>query len=109
MVEVFEFLEINLVDNLVVGGKINPSGIPRSIFLNRMMRSTGGIKKMLKKTTPTTWLRMATYALNRHNLKPHKAVDPTIKKRLLDYYIQDMELVASLTSVDCSCWVNVNG
>jgi hypothetical protein len=80
-------------------------GIPRSLFLDRFLNSTGPAKRLIRRIVPAD-VRLSTFhRLNALNLAPQPAFDPSVRRQLVSAFKPDILELEQLIDRDLSAWL----
>lgn len=98
------FLEIDPLDEAPRQRTLNKSGQPRSELMQRLLKSFR-LRKAVKKLIPYKGAVLIKEKLDKVNLRRFPPLDPVNRKRLQDYYRQDIKRLEGLTGRDLDPWL----
>ena len=85
--------------------RFNPSGIPRSDYLQQMVSGQGTVKQILKRLTPTRLRGRIFSTIQRVNLT-RPDMQAATRKELIDWYKDEINALADLIGRDLSHWLS---
>jgi hypothetical protein len=103
---IFRFLGVDPDVRISLPLKYNPSGIPRSRMLHEFLIRPNIFKKPLKRIlAPRTQYFLLTLFSGRNLAKPR--MDMAVRRRMLEYFREDILLTQDLLDRDLSAWLDV--
>ncbi len=105
MHDLFNFVEINPDIKIDTSYKFNPGGLPRSSLIHRGLNTFKTIPR-LQEYTPKI-LRRKLASIRDRNLQKAPPLDPEIRRRWLEYFLEDITRTQELIGRDLSSWAAV--
>jgi hypothetical protein len=80
-------------------------GVPRSVFWDRFLNSTGLAKRLIRTIMPADARLSAFHRLSALNLAPKPAFDPEVRRQLVSAFMPDILELEQLIGRDLSAWL----
>jgi hypothetical protein len=103
MRDVFGFLDVDESFEADTSIRRNPSGLPRSGMLHRILVGRSRLKRRLQPILPKSLYRLATRIRDRNLVRPD--LDPEIRERLVKTFRDDIRDLEELIDRDLSAWL----
>ena len=103
MRDVFGFLGVDDSFEPDTSIRRNPSGLPRSGFLHRILVERSALKRRLQPILSKRLYRLATRIRDRNLFRPE--LDPETRRRLVDTFQDDIRELEELIDRDLSAWL----
>lgn len=106
LADLFDFLGVPPVDVGDTERRHNPSGLPRSELVDRMLRQPGLLRSALRPLLPRSWRRRLGGAVRDLNLA-RPFLDPELRAELIDGYRPTIARLEEMIGRDLSAWLEV--
>lgn len=109
MDSIFDFLGVELIELKGHQEMHNKSGVPRSLFMVKLLKQKSFFKSALKLATPKKVRRKLKSKMETINLKNYdKNFDYTMEKSLTHEFSREIRKLEAITGRDLSHWIPLN-
>jgi hypothetical protein len=105
--DIFLALRVDPDYPIDVSGAYNPSGLPRSAFLSKLLHERSSIKEPIKKILPPSLRQDLKASLRAVNVRPAPQMNPETRSRLRAIYRDDILRLEQLIARDLSNWLEI--
>lgn len=102
--EIFRFIDVTQTFIPGARKKVNPSGIPRSFFLDRLLGTRHPARRAARWLVPPRFRSPVSQRLRTVNLRK-PPLSPKLRRELVEYYRGDILKLQTLLDRDLSAWL----
>ncbi|NNC82804.1 MAG: sulfotransferase [Flavobacteriales bacterium] len=108
MREIFRFIGVDPSLEVTTEKQFNPSGTPRSAFLQKLLIHDNPLKRLIRPLVRSLMSKERRENIRKElksmNLRDYEQMDPELRTELRSYYAQDIRELEALTGLDLSDW-----
>lgn len=102
--EIFRFIDVSQAFIPGAGTKVNPSGIPRSVFLDRLLGTQHPVRGVARWIVPQGFRSRISQRLRAVNRRK-PPLSPKLRRELVELYREDILKLQTMLDRDLSAWL----
>lgn len=102
--EIFRFIDVSQTFIPGAGKKLNPSGIPRSFFLDRLLGTQHPARSVARRFVPQRFRSLISQRLRAVNRRK-PPLSPKLRRELVEFYREDILKLQTMLDRDLSAWL----